>query len=334
MDRLRWGSRKVGVTGQACLFFLDDLHLSCHGNLQDLDSDLPLSSVPELVSFVSHHCCLFGFPANTVCYTNNVRYIASCCPGDQYTHLSQLLGSFHPIPFFPPSDQTLHHIFSSSLVTWFKRFPEAAIGEPELLAKALSVASVATYRSVCSRLCPSPTHPQWFISLRHLMDVFKGLLLMPLDSKLGTSLTQFGLLNRRTTPSTAGKSSCRKTTGKSARKSSSILPALTRKGTARHKVNQTVKLPPVRKQSETSLRNKIKSELKGKKQQHDSSEVQATLQRLVRLWCHENTRVYADRMTEARDRAWFVRLLETCIKYCFCGVGLEKSTKTTAARGQ
>ena len=334
MDRVRWGSRKVRLTGQSCLFFLDDLHLSCHGSLQDPDSHLPSSSVPELVSFVSNHCCLFGFPANTLCYTNNVQYIASCVPGDHYTHLSQLLGSFHPVPLFPPSDQTLHSIFSSSLMTWFKRFPEAAIGEPEPLAEALSVASVATYRSVCSRLHPSPTHTQWFISLQHLLDVFRGLLLMPLDSKLGASLVQFGLLNRRTTPSTAGKSSTiRKSTGKSARQSSSVLPSLTRKGTARHKVDQSVRLPPVKKQAESSLRNKIKSELKGKKQQHDCSEVQATLQRLLRLWCHENTRVYTDRMTESKDRAWFVKLLETCIKYCFCGVGFEKPTKAAAARG-
>lgn len=338
IDKLRWGSRKIGVRGQSYLFFLDDLHLSCHGTLHSdhgPNSSPPLTSVPELVSFVSRHCCLFGYPDNTCCHANNVRYIGSCGPGDHYTCLSQLLGSFHPVPLFPPSDHTLLTIFSTSLLGWFKRSPSAAISEPEMLAKALGVASVATYRSVCSRLCPSFTHPQWFISLRHLMDVFRGLLLLPLDSKLRTSPTHFGLLNRRTTPSTAGKSSSnRKTTAKSLRKSSSILPALGRRGTARHKTEQSVKLPPVKKANESSLRNKIKSELKGKKPAHDSSEVQATLQRLVRLWCHENTRVYADRMTEAKDRAWFVRLLETCIQYCFCGVGFEKSTNASTSRGQ
>jgi hypothetical protein len=85
---------------------------------------------------------------------------------------------------------------------------------------------------------------------------------------------------------------------------------------------------------ESSLRSKIKSELKDKKQQHDRSEVQASLHRLVRLWCHENTRVYADRMTESRDRAWFVRLLETCVKYCFCGARFEKAATSTGQGGR
>ena len=48
-----------------------------------------------------------------------------------------------------------------------------------------------------------------------------------------------------------------------------------------------------------------------------------TLRMLCRLWCHENTRVYADRLGDSRDRMWFLRLLETCIKCCFCGVDLQ-----------
>ena len=198
MDKMRWGSRKITITGQRCLFFIDDLHMSCHNQLQNEQASPP-PSIPELISFASHHCCLYGFPDNTVCYTNNVQYIASCLPGSQYTVLTQLLDTFHPVPLFPPSDNTLHTIFSVSLVSWFKRHPNAAIEEPETLAKALSVASVATYRSVCDRLLPSPTHPEWFTSLRHLMDVFQGLLLMPLDRKIGTPSTQFSVRNRRVT---------------------------------------------------------------------------------------------------------------------------------------
>ena len=321
MDKMRWGSRKIGIPGQNCLFFLDDLHMSYHENEQ---SSQAAPSITQLVSFASRHNCLFTFPDESVCYISNIQYLASSLPGHHYTHFTHLLGSFHPVPLFPLSDQALHTIFSTSVQMWFKKFPNAAIGEPETLARGLSVASVTTFRSVCARLRPTPAHPEWFLSLQHLIDVFKGLMLMPLDAKTANS-PHFGLLNRRATPSTGTKSSSRRISEKSGRKSSSVVPATSRRGTARSK--QSVHLPPVKKES--SLRSKIRSELKGKKQQHDSSEVQATLHRLLRLWCHENTRVFADRMTESSDRAWFVRLLETCVKYCFCGVGFEKAPAST-----
>ena len=328
MDKMRWGSRKIGIPGQNCLFFIDDLHLSYRDDPHNDNSP----SITQLVSLVSHHGCLFTYPEDSLCYMNNVQFLSTSLPGHLYSHLTHLLGSFHPLPLFSLSDQGLHTIFSTSVQLWFKRFPSAAIGEPETLSKALSVAAVATFRSVCGRLCPSPSHPHWLISLHHLMDVFKGLLLMPLDTKTNT-IPQFNLLNRRVTPSTAARSSSRRSTEKSARKSSSITPTHSRRGTARPK--PSVHLPPVKKES--SLRSKIKSELRGKKQQkqqrqqqqHDSSEVQATVHRLVRLWCHENTRVYADRMTESKDCAWFVRLLETCVKFCFCGVRFEKASPPT-----
>lgn len=46
---------------------------------------------------------------------------------------------------------------------------------------------------------------------------------------------------------------------------------------------------------------------------------------LVRLWCHENTRVFADKLSDSKDRIWFVKLLEVCLKYCFCGVSIQTS---------
>ena len=323
---MRWGTRKIGVPAQNCLFFIDDLHLSYRDDAQSSLSSQP--SISQLILLASRHSSLLTFPDDSVCYMNNVQYLASSLSGHHYTHLAHLLGSFHPLPLFPASDDGLLTIFSTSVLLWFKRFPTAAIVEPENLAKALSVASVVAFRSVCSRLCPSSDHPERLISLQHLMDVFKGLLLMPLDAKANATTPQFNLLNRRATPSTAGKSSSRRGTGKSGRKASGLPSVHSRRNTARPVAS--VSLPPVKKES--GLRSKIKSELRGKKQQqpqHDSSEVQAMIHRLVRLWCHENTRVYADRMSESRDRAWFVRLLETCVKYCFCGVGFEKAVATT-----
>lgn len=54
--------------------------------------------------------------------------------------------------------------------------------------------------------------------------------------------------------------------------------------------------------------------------EHDSNKVKNLLRTITRLWCHESTRVFADRLTDSRDHVWFIKLLETCLKYCFCGV--------------
>ena len=343
-DQMRWGARKIGMRGQTCLFFLDDLHLGCHR--QPCTSTSPPTSIVELVSFASRHSCLFGYPDTTLCYMDNVQYIVSCLPGNQFTLLPQLLGSFHPVPLLPPSDKTLHTIFSSRLLVWFKKYPNAAVGQPDILAKALSVASLVTFRSVSGHLQPSTTHPHWYLSLQHLMNVYEGLVLMPLDSNIKTQ--QFGLLNRRavhtsTSQSNYGrKTASRRCPPKTGRRAS----VFSTKGRSAliPKPAKPVRLPPMRKESESGLRDKIKSELKGmkKQQQHDTSDIQATLHQLVRLWCHENTRVYADRMTESKDRLWFLRLLETCVKYCFCGIEFDQSspltsnttTASTAARGE
>lgn len=73
---------------------------------------------------------------------------------------------------------------------------------------------------------------------------------------------------------------------------------------------------------QAKLKSETKEKAKGKAR--DSSEVLATLHRLVRLWCHENTRVYADRIAESKDQMWFVKLLEACVKHCFCGIDFDK----------
>lgn len=334
-DQMKWGSRKIGIRGQTSLFFLDDLHLGCHR--QSTPTSPPHTSVVEVVSFVSRHSCLFDYPDNTLCYMDDIVYIASCLPGNQYQLLPQLLGSFHPVPLFPLSDKALHTIFSLRVQVWFKKFPNAAIGEPEVLAKALSVASVVTFRSVCARLKPSTTHPHWLLSLQHLMNVYEGLLLMPLDSNIKTQ-SQF---NRRGVRA-SGSNSDRKATSRRSQlrtgRRSSVFASKGRSAMVA-KTARPVRLPPMKKEGESGLRNKIKSELKGKKQQHDTSEVQATLHQLIRLWCHENTRVYADRMTDSKDRLWFLKLLETCIKYCFCRIGFDQSSPLpsntgTAAQGK
>ena len=72
---------------------------------------------------------------------------------------------------------------------------------------------------------------------------------------------------------------------------------------------------------------------KGKKHQHGLSLTRSmrskqhlrpptdhsTMRAVLRLWCHEVTRVYADRLDNSRDRIWFLKLLEIMSKYSYCG---------------
>ena len=154
MDKMRWGSRKVGIPGQNCLFFLDDLHLSYRDNLRDSQP-----SITQLVSFASRHSCLPTFPEDSLCHMNNIQYLASSLPGHQLTHLAQILGSFHPVPLFPPSDWLqltgLIHDTGKLLALW---------GEPQWAAVGDTFPVGCAFAKECVfseqfQENPDPSHP-------------------------------------------------------------------------------------------------------------------------------------------------------------------------------
>ena len=192
-----------------------------------------------------------------------------------------------------------------------------------IFLQAVSAASVAAFRSISDHLRPSLSTPHYQLTLQHLMSVYDGLLLMPLDGKQQTK--HFSRFSRRDLSSSVHqrKKSTRKT-NKGGRSS-----ALGSRGS-----KDILRL--------SLLEQKLKEhwQTKAKRRAQDSSEVVATLHRLVRLWCHENTRVYADRIGDRKQRMWFVKLLETCVKYSFCGMRfvMSANSSTTAlpehSRGQ
>ena len=64
----------------------------------------------------------------------------------------------------------------------------------------------------------------------------------------------------------------------------------------------------------------------------NETEVVSTTRMVIRLWCHESTRVYLDRTTDSRDRMWFLKMLEACIKYSFCGIDFSDPIKASPMR--
>ena len=191
--------------------------------------------------------------------------------------------------------------------------------------QAIGAASVVVFRSITGKLRPSPSQPHYLFTMHDILHVYEGLLLMSPETK-AQAQPQFSLLNRRgflsSTLSGRRTKTARKakTMGKlkSGRKEKSSLPSL--RGSEMRK-------PKIRGQS-----------LPG---DADQLEMTTTVRMLLRLWSHENTRVYVDRLVDSRDRIWFQKLLETCMKYCFCGLDLQGGETTpqplmghSAARGK
>ena len=171
---------------------------------------------------------------------------------------------------------------------------------------------MVVFRSISAKFHPTPSHPHLLFTMHDLLHVYEGLLLMSPDTK-AQAQPQFGLLNRRGFLSSTQS-------GKNSRKG---------KLSSKTKSSKRSSLPSLRG-SESSVRSNIKSKLRSLSvpTDTDQAEIITTLRMLIRLWCHESTRVYTDRMVDSKDRMWFLKLLETCMKYCFCGVDLQVPSHT------
>lgn len=194
---------------------------------------------------------------------------------------------------------------------------DSIIQFPSLIPQALSAASVAMYRSVSERFHPSPSTPYLLFTMHDLLRVYEGLLLLSPNAK-AQAQPQFGLLNRRgfLSSTQSGKTS-KKTSNpklKNVRRGSTILPALKKPGD--HGSQRTTR--------RVSISQPSKSD--------DDETMSAMTRMVVRLWCHESTRVYLDKTTDSKDRMWFLKLLEACIKYCFCGIDFKDPQSDSAQK--
>ena len=79
------------------------------------------------------------------------------------------------------------------------------------------------------------------------------------------------------------------------------------------------------------LSSSLPVDLRGRvndKNDEGKTKIVALLRSTVRLWCHEVSRVYGDRLTGSKDKIWMMKLIETCCKYCFCGSEIEDTADT------
>ncbi len=154
----RGGQRIVGGGGRGATkiasamrstFFLDDIHLASNvarmidseGEGEEGESFVgSCAPVLELTRFAVQHNHLIDVSRSYNHSLNNVRYIASCTPWEYWKLPHQLSTSFNPVPFLPPSDHTLHRVFSSSVLQWLQQFPDSAFGgDPLPLAEVRQI---------------------------------------------------------------------------------------------------------------------------------------------------------------------------------------------------
>lgn len=166
---------------------------------------------------------------------------------------------------------------------------------------------------------PSPSTPYIRFTMHDLLRVYEGLLLLSPNAKAQTQ-PQFGLLNRRgfLSSTQGGKPSSQRrssisTKTKNGRRGSTVLPGLKRTG------------------SQPSVKSMRRGTI-SQGSNVDETEAVSTTRMVIRLWCHESTRVYLDKLMDSRDRMWFLKLLESCIKYSFCGIDFSNPLKTSPQR--
>ena len=71
------------------------------------------------------------------------------------------------------------------------------------------------------------------------------------------------------------------------------------------------------------------------KSEDESGDKMASLLRsLFRLWCHESSRVFTDRLTRSKDKIWFAKLLDVTIKYCYCGATISDAGEEGGGGGR
>ena len=152
----------------------------------------------------------------------------------------------------------------------------------------MAAATVGIHSNIVTRLKRSLPQPYHLFTIKDLMCVYHGLLQMSVDTEGSSSTTlqeQFvhRYHSRRMSGVVKDKTSAQKQKGRKQPHSLSLTRSMRSK--------QHLRVPS------------------------DHS----TLRAVLRLWCHEVTRVYADRLDNSRDRVWFLKLLETISKYCYCG---------------
>ncbi|XP_048580282.1 dynein heavy chain domain-containing protein 1 isoform X3 [Nematostella vectensis] len=292
------------------LFFLDDLH---YATTDRTGSQPPLELLRQLLSQGS----LYDQERHHYKAVQNIQFIATAAPpsgvstgGGIASHpLSpRLTRLMTVVSFLPLGRDTLEVIYSSVFRAWLEEFPAYSLTHHSAIAKVMAGAAVEMFSRLRDEFRRSPCHPHFVFTQHDLTRIAQGMMLFSLRARARPR------------------------------------PKARRRGVEQQQPT-SIELPPPVSKSSGVVSERTRAELgkevkKGKSwptlptatTANTPAAISPLIRSILRLWCHEHTRVYGDRLLDDSHRYWFASLLHETVHECFCS-GSEEDTEVTSSSG-
>lgn len=297
------------------LFFLDDL------NCASSDS-FGIQPPLELLRQILSQGTMYNKQRYHLYRVQNLQFMAACVPPGASTsgggvaaypishRLSRLMTI---VSFFPLASESLRRVYSAVFLAWLEEFPAYSLTHHEQLAQTLSSASIKMYNVIRQKLRPTPLHPHFLFTQHELSRVVQGMSLLSSKSRgrprpRGRRRTEIGTETEHQT----------KTGPVPAAKSDQIRSR--EQGQGKERIWKGRSWPSL---------------ASGPRESAMSTKTPATLspmiRSLLRLWCHESTRTYSDRLLTKEQRFWFSSLLHELVEEFFCKDNSEEDSEVSSA---
>ncbi|XP_029192398.2 LOW QUALITY PROTEIN: dynein heavy chain domain-containing protein 1-like [Acropora millepora] len=291
------------------LFFLDDL------NCASADS-FGIQSPLELLRQILSQGTMYDKQRYHFYSVQNVHFMAACVPPGAATsgggvasypvcpRLSRLMTV---LSFFPLSSDSLRSIYRSVFVTWLEEFPTYSVTHHEQLGKALSSATVKMYNVIRQELRPTPLHPHYLFTQHELSRVVQGMSLLSSKSR-GRPRPR---ARRRTEP------------GREVERETKLGPILARSVDLYIQGGEKWQSKEEQVWKGRSWPSLTSGPRESAMSVNTPAAMSPMIRSLLRLWCHETTRTYSDRLFSQEQRLWFSSLLRETVEEFFCSDSSE-----------
>ncbi|XP_070566099.1 dynein heavy chain domain-containing protein 1-like isoform X2 [Ptychodera flava] len=289
------------------LFFLDDV------NATAVDKQTGSQPCLELLREMLSHGGVYDRQRLYFKPVDGAKFIAAAVspgvPGigtgtaNQIIH-PRLARLFTILSVFPMSSEAVHQVYGKPLQSWLEEFPAYSIAHHYEMAHAILSATLDLYHTIKKNLTPTPVNAHYVFTHHDIARCVSGMFLLsprsrgrpkPTRRKGGGTISTAGVAT--TTPGGIASKPPSTTPGKS--QSVPLILSDNNQGVLRHS------------QSWTSMSS---TDTRG-----TSVAVSPPMMRVVvRLWCHEVTRTYFDRLITEEDRGWFTRQLHETVEKHFC----------------
>nr|XP_006818816.1 PREDICTED: uncharacterized protein LOC100376274 [Saccoglossus kowalevskii] len=293
------------------LFFLDDLNAT---------SSSDTGSIPclELLRQMLSQCGVYDRHRFYLKPIDDAKFLASSVSpgvsgiGTETAHQiidPRLARLFTVFTLFPLTSQAMHQVYGKPLQNWLEEFPAYSISHHYELAHAILSATMDLFNMVKKNLTPTPVNAHYIFTLH---DVARCISSMFLLSPRSRGRPKPG--RKRGGGGGGGGGAGGGGSGASAAKSQSS------------QIIKSASIPSVGGQSSDSSQASNVKQSQSWMSFGSTSDgkgvptvVTPPLMRLVvRLWCHEASRTYYDRLISEEDQVWFTKQLLDVVERHFC----------------